>query len=372
MWETDTGKELDTLSGHEDSVTCSQFSSDGRHLATSSLDGTVKLWDSAAMQELDTLNGQAGSIRSVAFSPDSRRIVTGNDDGTLGVWDVAMRRNLLGIRGQARAIHAVTFSPDGRTIVSGSAKGTVTVWQVPPESQIIKWEQEDRTADQSLTELAQQRGSEEAQVRAARAGDVGRIKTWLILAAIPLRKGESDVQGLERQQVPLEATLKPRAGDKVVLDDGQELIWDEVDLADSVVEANFRGWRRQFGTREVNFADTDYVIDFNHLMGEMTEKCVGYAVCYLRAEAEMSDLRLLVGSDDDSKIYLNGTQIYECPQGRSMIADADKVKDVNLRKGLNVLVFKVVNQGAGWQGSVRFTDKGGNPVKGISVTLTPE
>ena len=39
--------------------------------------------------------------------------------------------------------------------------------------------------------------------------------------------------------------------------------------------------------------------------------------------------------------------------------------------GLNVLMFKAVNELSRWQGSVRFTDAPGQPVKGISVTLTP-
>jgi hypothetical protein len=34
-------------------------------------------------------------------------------------------------------------------------------------------------------------------------------------------------------------------------------------------------------------------------------------------------------------------------------------------------VFKVENRWAGWQGSIRLTDKEGKPIKGIKVTLTP-
>ena len=46
--------------------------------------------------------------------------------------------------------------------------------------------------------------------------------------------------------------------------------------------------------------------------------------------------------------------------------------DIALNAGLNVLVFKVVNEVGLWQGSIRFTDANGNPVKGIKVTLDPE
>ena len=57
---------------------------------------------------------------------------------------------------------------------------------------------------------------------------------------------------------------------------------------------------------------------------------------------------------------------------RAFIADEDIVPDLALKAGLNVLVFKVVNERGAWRGSVRFTDAQGNAVKGIKVTLDPE
>jgi len=115
----------------------------------------------------------------------------------------------------------------------------------------------------------------------------------------------------------------------------------------------------------------DYVIDFNVILGRMTPQSVAYAVCYIRSEAEQRGLQMLVGSDDEAKVYLNGKQVHRYPFVRAFVADQDRVPDIALTAGLNVLVFKVVNEGAYWQGSIRFTDAQGNPVKGIKVTLTP-
>jgi hypothetical protein len=41
-------------------------------------------------------------------------------------------------------------------------------------------------------------------------------------------------------------------------------------------------------------------------------------------------------------------------------------------KGMNVLVFKVVNEGQEWLGCAHFIDPEGNPVKGLRISLTPE
>jgi predicted MFS family arabinose efflux permease len=48
------------------------------------------------------------------------------------------------------------------------------------------------------------------------------------------------------------------------------------------------------------------------------------------------------------------------------------VSGVELKAGLNVLVFKVANGIGGWAGSVRFTTADGGPVHGITVTLDPD
>ena len=40
---------------------------------------------------------------------------------------------------------------------------------------------------------------------------------------------------------------------------------------------------------------------------------MAYAVCYIRSEAEQRGLRMLVGSDDEAKVYLNGKQVHEAP-----------------------------------------------------------
>ena len=126
---------------------------------------------------------------------------------------------------------------------------------------------------------------------------------------------------------------------------------------------------RELRWREVRLQDS--ILDFNEVLGQQTEESVAYAVCYIQSETEREGLRLWVGSDDEAKVYLNGQEKYRCRGRRSLIAGQDKVEDVALSAGLNLLVFKVVNEDLNWAGSIRLTDRDGNPVKGIKVTLTP-
>jgi len=66
-----------------------------------------------------------------------------------------------------------------------------------------------------------------------------------------------------------------------------------------------------------------------------------------------------VGSDYHARIYLNGRLVHERRNPTSFEPDRDKVKDIQLKAGLNVLVFKIVQSGPAWGGSVWITGADG-------------
>ncbi len=82
------------------------------------------------------------------------------------------------------------------------------------------------------------------------------------------------------------------------------------------------------------------VINFNAVVGKPTSHSTAYAVCYIESGTEWRGLRLLVGHDDDAKVYLNGKQIYRHDNGYDFFADRHVVPEITLTAGMNVLVFK--------------------------------
>ncbi len=115
---------------------------------------------------------------------------------------------------------------------------------------------------------------------------------------------------------------------------------------------------------------SDHTLDFGKLVGAAEHAAV-YAVCYLSAPSVRSDLRILVGSDDQAKICLNGKQIYRQTAAREGVPDQDTVSGVTLEAGTNLLVFKVLNVTGPWGGSVRFTDSVGAPISDLSAHSSP-
>ncbi|PVH90068.1 WD40 repeat-like protein, partial [Periconia macrospinosa] len=63
------------------------FSPEGKQLASTLYDRTVKLWDAGTGAVLQTLEGYSGAVWAVAFSPDGKVLASGSDDETVKLWD---------------------------------------------------------------------------------------------------------------------------------------------------------------------------------------------------------------------------------------------------------------------------------------------
>jgi WD40 repeat protein len=333
VWEAATGREILALDGHGSEVWSVAWSPDGSRLATASQDGTALIWDAAGVGEPLPLKWHAGGVLSVAWSPDGKRLATGSVDRTAKVWDATDGRELLTLKGQGGRVNAVAWSPDGLRLATGNGDGTARLWDAAPTEAIERWARQDR----AMLDL-------EARnvFRGPRA--TGFLKDWLVLLPVPLDPSEPGAQGLDRQQVPGEAGLRPRPDERATVG-GAELAWQAYHSPESV-------------------------LDLNAVLGRATERSVAYAVCYIESDRARDGLWLQVGSDDQAKAYLNGREIYQCRMPRALEA-LDTAGPVALSKGTNVLVIKVINEGWNWEACARLVDAEGRPAAGLRVRVSP-
>ena len=172
----------------------------------------------------------------------------------------------------------------------------------------------------------------------------GYIRHWVMLAPIALSEGESGADAIFKEQIKDEAALRPKAGDKAKIG-GKELTWQNITAA------------------------TNY-FDFNAILKTVNDHAAGYMVTYIECDTERHDVIMAVASNDEGRIYFNGVDIYAFSEPRTLMLDADKGK-VTLKKGVNVVVFKVINEQNSWQGAMRLLDKAGAPLKDLKIKLSP-
>lgn len=71
-----------------------RFSPDGKTFATmpvGNFGGTVRLWDTNTGKHLQTFAGYTYCVGTLEYSPDSKTIATGHWDGTVLIWDIPQR-----------------------------------------------------------------------------------------------------------------------------------------------------------------------------------------------------------------------------------------------------------------------------------------
>ncbi|MEM1250959.1 MAG: AAA-like domain-containing protein [Cyanobacteria bacterium P01_H01_bin.21] len=138
LWDATSGELLNELNDHQAPVYGLAFSPNGRLLASTSDDQTIKLWrlnrDGSSRQNSNntqpiTLEGHQDRVWHVAFSPDGRQLASTSLDNTIKLW-TSSGTLVSTLRGHDAGVWGVAFSPDGEVLASSSDDATVRLWRL--------------------------------------------------------------------------------------------------------------------------------------------------------------------------------------------------------------------------------------------------
>lgn len=117
---------------HGAEITGVAYSPDGGRMASSSMDGTVKVWDLGNGRELRTYRGGKDPVlpvRGLAWSKDGKFIAStsGND---IHVWAPDTGKLEKTLKGHEKPVSCLAFHPEGKSLVSGSDDKSVRLWDL--------------------------------------------------------------------------------------------------------------------------------------------------------------------------------------------------------------------------------------------------
>ena len=116
IYDTTSLQLLHVLVAHSQPVTSVTWHPDGKHLASCSEDGTVRLWTVDGIPT-HTLIGHTGPVYKISWRPDGERLASASADGTVRLWNA--EGDLVRTLDEGdRHVFGLDWSPDGQLLAT--------------------------------------------------------------------------------------------------------------------------------------------------------------------------------------------------------------------------------------------------------------
>ncbi|KAJ8331878.1 60S ribosomal subunit assembly or modification protein [Batrachochytrium dendrobatidis] len=135
MWRIPSGKCMSVMYGHSGSVTCGQFTPDGKSIVTGSADGTIIVWDPKTSTSLCRFTGDDARfhqtpINTLAIKSDSSLAISAGQDGSVRLLHIGNGRILAALDSHQESVETVDFSDFLPYVSTGSIDGKIHTWDI--------------------------------------------------------------------------------------------------------------------------------------------------------------------------------------------------------------------------------------------------
>jgi WD40 repeat protein len=182
MWDLTKGERAYILE-QDDFTAPPCFSPDGETFVTGCADGSVRWFESTSGKEIGSATGHAEKVKAVDFSPDGASVVSSSADGSIRFWDSTTREELRRIEGLKRTPYAIV-SPDGKRIAARFQNSSVIrLWDAQTLEPLVGASEDDRP----WTSVAFQAGD-----RSVVTVQPDRLESWSVTSSDSAIVLESD------------------------------------------------------------------------------------------------------------------------------------------------------------------------------------
>ena len=382
IWDPASGRELLTCVGHENSVLAVAWSPDAKYLASGSYDRSVRIWDSATGGQISSATVHLATVKSVAWSSDGLRLASASDDQTIIIWNAKTGHALTTLRGHTADVFSVAWSPDGTRLASASSDQTVKIWDpvtgreamslnYPEMVKVVAWRPDGvalatggddpkiHIFDATGGYLAERAPQYLPQLDRRLAADPRFADGWRLRAEIDSRRDDWEEAATDAQHYlalnpdqrwltlgywvvgPYPENLDISYSPEKDPDPGHPAVGPGGDDSPASL-----GWR-------VAPLNDDCFLNFGELFDHAAH-ISAYALLRVYSP-KIREVALLIRSNDQSRIWLNGKQIHQSLHTAPAVADRDAVQAM-LSPGWNVLLARVVTVAGKHQLYLRLSD----------------
>ncbi len=132
------GSVIRSLEGHTHHVLSLAWQDDLQTIASASADQNLKVWNLETGQQRRTITGFGKEITAIAFLGQTAQVITACADGQLRLHDTASGKAIRTFNASGDFLFALAVSDDGKTLIAGGQNGILRAWNVADGKQIYE------------------------------------------------------------------------------------------------------------------------------------------------------------------------------------------------------------------------------------------
>ncbi|CAH2057561.1 unnamed protein product [Thlaspi arvense] len=133
MWNADKSAYLNMFSGHGSSVTCGDFTPDGKTICTGSDDATLRIWNPRSGENIHVVKGHpyhTEGLTCLTITSDSTLALTGSKDGSTHIVNITTGKVVSSLNAHSDSVECIGLATSSPWAATGGMDQKLIVWDL--------------------------------------------------------------------------------------------------------------------------------------------------------------------------------------------------------------------------------------------------